>query len=91
MEIADILFSIGTMSFSLASIRQVRKIHKDKSTDGVSLTHYHVKMIAVSLMLSGYTISFLPLSICVSLMDMSINLIAIRLITKYRGISFFHL
>lgn len=89
INLTDLIFAIGTLSFLIASFRQVRKIYRTKKTGGVSLTHYRVKMFALSCMLIGYILSNLPLSICVSLADIIINITAIRLITKYRNIGFF--
>lgn len=87
INFVDILFSIATICFASAAIRQTRKIYKEKKTDGISLTHYHIKIIAVVCMMMGYILESLPLSLILSLFDMVVNLIAIYLITKYRGIN----
>lgn len=89
IEIVDILFGIGTGVFTLSGIRQIRRIYKTKATRGVSLTHYHMKLFALSCMLSAYIMLFLPISIVISISDITINLFAIYLITKYRNIRFF--
>ena len=83
----DILFSIATICFASAAIRQTRKIYKEKKTDGVSLTHYHIKIVAVFCMMLGYLLESLPLSLILSIFDLLINMIAIYLVTKYRGIN----
>jgi len=89
VDLVDVIFAVGTLSFLVAGFRQASKLYKDKKTDGVSLTHYRVKLFALSCMLVGYAISNLPLSIIVSVADLLINIIAIRLVTKYRHIGFF--
>ena len=87
--VIDLIFTIGTSSFLIAGFRQARRIHRTKTTDGISLTHYHIKIFASSCMILGYSLSLLPISILTSVVDLTITLVAIRLITKYRHIGFF--
>ena len=90
IDINDIIFTIGTSVFLLAGIRQAKRIYKTKSTTGVSLTHYHLKVLASSCMIIGFTRQLLPISIVTSIVDLTVTLISIRLITYYRKISFLH-
>ena len=82
--IIDILFTIGIVGFLWSSLKQLRKIFRTKNTDGLSLTHYYIKVIAISCMIIGYLLSKLPMSLIISLVELSINLISIHLIVRYR-------
>lgn len=81
---ADILFTIGMLGFMAASLRQLRKIYRTHNTDGISLTHYHWKFIAVTCMTVGYVLQALPISLVVSCLEGFITLVTIALIMKYR-------
>lgn len=89
--IADILISIATGLFIVAEVRQIKRMHKTKSTNGISLTHYHMKLSALICMITAYTILHLSLSVFAAATEITLQLIAIYLICKYRQISFFTL
>jgi len=89
VNINDLIFTMGTMVFLIAGFRQAKRIYKTKSTNGISLTHYHLKIFASSCMIVAYFRSALPISLLTSTLDLTITIVSIYLITKYRRIKFF--
>jgi len=80
----DLLFTVGIISFLWSCVRQLQKILRIKQTDGISLTHYYIKTIAILCMMIGYMLSNLFISLGVSAIELSITLISIERICKYR-------
>jgi len=82
--IIDLLFTAGIISFLWSCVRQLQKILRTKQTNGISLTHYYIKIIAILCMMIGYILSNLPISLGVSAVELSITLISVERICKYR-------
>lgn len=80
----DLLFSLGICCFLGSALTQLCKVIKTHKTSGISLKHYKLKLVAVALMTTGYTLSNLPLSLIISLLEGSITVILVMLIIKYR-------
>jgi len=82
--IVDMLFSLGICCFLGSALTQLYKVLKTHKTSGISLKHYKLKMVAVSLMTAGYVLSNLPISLTISLIEGSITVILMGFIIKYR-------
>ena len=81
----DILFASATLLFVCADIKQVHKLYKVKEVNELSFTHYKLKIIALVLMIIGYTLSALYLSIVVSMINYILAMTALVLMIRYRG------
>ena len=57
----DLLFATATLLFVCADVKQVHKLYKVKEVNELSFTHYKLKIIALVLMIIGYTLSALYL------------------------------
>lgn len=82
--IIDILFTLGIFSFLWSSLKQLQKIIKTKETAGLSFKKYYIKVFAIVCMIMGYILSGLLFSLIVSSGELSINLISMYFIVKYR-------
>lgn len=89
--LVDILFSVGTLAFVASNFRQLHKIIRTKKTDGLSGTKYKIKFFASSCMITGSTIGVLPITLLTSSVDMSITIVIIILLARYRRISVWRL
>lgn len=83
-ELIDLLFVCGMLCFFAATVRQILKVYRVKKTSGISLTHYKIKLVAITFMTVGYILSILPLSIIVSTTEGVLNIVLILMVTKYR-------
>lgn len=82
--IIDIIFSMGIAGFIMASLKQFIKIIKTKETAGLSIRKYYIKFYSISCMLIAYILSGTYISLCTSLLELSICLSSVYLIAKYR-------
>jgi len=80
----DILFATATMMFVCADIKQVHKLYKIKEVTSLSFTHYKLKIVALVLMIIGYTLSSLYLSIVVSIINYILSMTALVLMILYK-------
>lgn len=83
--IIDILFSLGSIGFLIAAIKQLHKLIKVCKTDGISKTHYIIKIISLMCYASGYILGVLPMSLCIVTIELLLTIGIILLIQKYRG------
>ncbi len=81
----DILFASATMLFVLADVKQVHKLYVVKQVSSLSLTHYKLKIVALVLMIIGYTLSELYLSIVVSMINYILSMTALVLMIIYKN------
>jgi len=84
-NLVDMIFAFSTLLFVVSDAKQVHKIYTIKEVTGLSFTHYKLKIIAIILMLIGYTLSCLYLSIVVSMISYTLSMTALVLMIKYRG------
>lgn len=82
--LVDALFSLGICCFLGSALTQLYKVLKTHQTDGISLKHYKIKLVAVGLMTAGYILLSLPLSMIISLIEGSITVMLVILIVRYR-------
>jgi len=82
--IIDVIFAIATVLFVVSDIKQVYKLYKVKKVTSLSFTHYKLKIIALTLMIIGYTLSALYISIVVSIINYILAVIALVLMIKYK-------
>jgi len=82
--IIDLLFTCGIITFLWSCVRQLQKILRTRQTKGISLTHYYIKTAAILCMIVGYILSALPISLAVSIFELSVTLISINRICIYR-------
>jgi uncharacterized protein with PQ loop repeat len=82
--IVDILITIGSISFLLAGIRQLKKLLRIHKTDGISATYFKLRIIAIACIISGYIIACLPLSVFINSLALIIDIVILILIAKYR-------
>jgi len=82
--IVDILFSLGICCFLGSALTQLYKVLRTHKTSGISLKHYKLKMVAVSLMTTGYVLSNLPISLIISAVEGTITIVLMVFIIKYR-------
>lgn len=80
----DMLFATATVLFTLADVKQTHKIFKVKKVSSLSFTHYKLKVAALVLMFTGYALSNLIISVVVSGFNLTMTLVALYLMIKYR-------
>ena len=80
----DLLFATATMMFVFADIKQVHKLYTVKQVTSLSFTHYKLKIIALILIIIGYTLSELYLSIVVSMVNYILSMTALVLMILYK-------
>jgi len=84
IQIADI-FGFASMSFFLiATIKQWQKIYRTHHTTAISLTHYKLKIVAITCSLICFGLVGLVLSFTVSSLEMLVTLGIIYMLKKYR-------
>ena len=82
--IIDIIFSMGILGFIIASFKQFLKIYRTKETAGLSVKKYYIKFYSISCMITAYILSGAYISLCSSLLELSICISSVYLVTKYR-------
>ena len=80
----DTLFATATLMFTCADVKQVYKLYKVKKVTSLSFTHYKLKIMALVLMIIGYALSKLYLSIVVSIINYILAMTALVLMIKYK-------
>lgn len=84
--IIDLLFTIGTIGFTIGDIVQFIKIYLTHKTSGISLRHYLIKIFALSCMIIGFTLSNLHLSLSINIIDLLLTFGIVYMLFKYRKI-----
>jgi uncharacterized membrane protein len=82
--VTDILIASACCLFIIADFKQVQKLMIVKENVGVSETKYWLRLFALILLLTAYSLLSLPLSIGVNLINMASTVVILYLLRKYR-------
>ena len=71
----DILFTIGTAGFLIADFKQFYKLVRQHAgdTNAISRTHLKIKVVSLISVTTGYWLSQLHISTCVSTMQLALT------------------
>ena len=81
--IQDIIFALATVLFISADAKQMYKIKKIKKVSSLSYTKYKLKIAALILMIIGYAMSGLYLSIFVSFVNLIVAFVSLYMMVLY--------
>ena len=81
----DILFTIATLGFILSDIRQLTKLRKTQHvTNAISRSHLKLKVFSLICVIVAYQLSGLHISLCVSSIQLILNIGIIAYVYKGR-------
>lgn len=89
IPIADISGMLGMAFFLAATTKQLHKTYKTKSTSGISITQYKLKVIAIICTMICFYLTNLWLSFTAVSIELFISLSMVYLLTKYRKKKFY--
>ena len=83
--IIDLLFSIATVGFVLSDVRQFTKLRKTQHvTNAISRSHLKLKVFSLICVIVAYQLSGLHISLCVSSIQLILNIGIIAYVYKGR-------
>jgi len=80
----DILFALGSLGFLIAALKQLWKLTKVTATEGISKSHYMIKLLSLACYSAGYILSGLPMALVVVLCETVLTFMIIYLIIHHR-------